>query len=53
MTLWGWFFLSVSWGALTGVTVWCFVKILTAPFTSDEPPALMAPNARPKADGTS
>jgi hypothetical protein len=33
MTPWGWVFLCVSWGVLTAVTVWCFVKIFTAPFT--------------------
>jgi hypothetical protein len=50
MTLWGWVFLGVSWGVLTAVTVWCFVKIFKAPFTSDEPPAQAVRNTRPKAD---
>jgi hypothetical protein len=33
MTPSGWVFLCVSWGVLTAVTVWCFVKIFKAPFT--------------------
>lgn len=53
MTPWGWVFLSVSWGVLTVVTVWCFVKIFKAPFTSEEPLAHTVPNTRPNADGTS
>jgi hypothetical protein len=53
MTLWGWVFLGVSWGLLTTVTVWCFVKIFTAPFTPEEPLAHPAPHARPNADGMS
>lgn len=36
MTLLGWVFLSVSWVVLTYLTVWCFVQIWHAPFTSEE-----------------
>jgi hypothetical protein len=32
----GWLFLTASWAVLTYVTVWCFVKILQAPFQSEE-----------------
>jgi hypothetical protein len=28
----GWVFLVVSWGVLTYFTVWCFIRIFTAPF---------------------
>jgi hypothetical protein len=36
MTPLGWLFLTASWAVLTSVTVWCFVKILQAPFQPEE-----------------
>ena len=36
MTRLGWVVLSVSWVVLTYWTIWCFVKIWRAPFTSAE-----------------
>ena len=40
MTLLGWIFLSVSWIVLTYFTVWCFVKIFKAPFSTDREPLI-------------
>jgi hypothetical protein len=36
MTPLGWLFLTASWAVSTSVTVWCFVKILQAPFQPGE-----------------
>lgn len=38
MTPWGWGVLILSWGVLTVVTTWCFVKVLQAPFVPKDPP---------------
>ncbi len=32
----GWVFLIVAWAGLSYWTVWCLIKVFTAPFDEDE-----------------